>query len=526
MTEEIQMTDTAYHAFLAQTKQNFSDAAEIGPLFTTDVPGSHLWVAYLNAFPEATRQQHRCRACEQFILRFGGLVGIDDFGSTYSALWRNRLPGNYYSPAAEALDEMLRPERGTRVNGVFLSDKYPLGIAQGPRDLQWEHLHATVPAHAKCWNPKYRTHSDEQAMAEKKEDYRTVSRALGEFSIELLEQACKLLEAEGALYRGEKVLGPATWLRDLQQAREQYGRNAVWKAVATAPAGFCHPRSSMIGTLLEDLGRGLSAQQAAAAFKSKMHPLQYQRPQAAPSDGAIEAAEKLFAKLGLAPALRRRFARLDDIERLVFWKPLPVQESSAPESGVFDHLRKKPAGTQPMEYPAADPMSWEKFARLVLPRTLSLLLEAPIMGDYGAMVTASDPKAPLLFQWDYPLSWYRYHMGSHQDRWGVKGWVPVTAIAKRPGHELAHMGEGVMLVLEGAKDAASQELALFPETLRSELHGVRAVIEAHSKRSTIEGRLESSASGLLFGKNTRSPMRLRVTDAGGDRRVYTIDRWD
>ena len=84
--------------------------------------------------------------------------------------------------------------------------------------------------------------------------------AMGEFTREHLETALTLLKTD-SLYRSEKVLGQTEWLHGLHVARaaahgSAANANVVWRAVATAPAGFCHPRSSMIGTLLEDIAAG------------------------------------------------------------------------------------------------------------------------------------------------------------------------------------------------------------------------------------------------------------------------------
>ena len=58
-------------------------------------------------------------------------------------------------------------------------------------------------------------------------------------------------------------------------------------------------------------------------------------------------AERLFAQLGLEPALRRRSARLDDIPTI--WRPCgaapEVVASSSPRgNGIFGHLRTKATG--------------------------------------------------------------------------------------------------------------------------------------------------------------------------------------
>jgi hypothetical protein len=72
-------------------------------------------------------------------------------------------------------------------------------------------------------------------------------------------------------------------------------------------------------------------------------------------------------------------------------------------------------------------------------------------------------------------------------------------------------------------------IALFPECIRSELHEVRSVIEAHSKSAKFENPDERPhAVALSFEKGTiyRPGFRVRVTPASAPAREYLIDRWD
>lgn len=131
-----------------------------------------------------------------------------------------------------------------------------------------------------------------------------------------MQQAVHLLQSD-ALFRSDKVLGPAQWLLELKQAIDNAParkRNITWRYVATAPAGFCRPESTMIGTLLDDLEAGMPFEQVANRFRQKMDPLKYQRAQALPSAGNIQQAEILIEKLSGARALKRRFAREDELQ--------------------------------------------------------------------------------------------------------------------------------------------------------------------------------------------------------------------
>ena len=53
---------------------------------------------------------------------------------------------------------------------------------------------------------------------------------------------------------------------------------------------------------------------------------------------------------------------------------------------------------------------------------------------------------------------------------------------------LLHQGEGVILVIDRARDSQNASLAIFPETLRSDLHAIRATVEAFSKAGKLEAQ--------------------------------------
>ena len=91
-----------------------------------------------------------------------------------------------------------------------------------------------------------------------------------------------------------------------------------------------------------------------------------------------------------------------------------------------------------------------------------------------------------------------------------------------------HHGKGVMFVLAGAHETRQAGAALFPENMKSELHGVRSVIEAYSKSATIDGMNEPHAAGIMFIPSpgtVRWNCTLRVW-SNGQALTYQLDRWD
>lgn len=529
--------ETDYAALLEAAQATLKGAR--GPLFQTEpvagprlaanTPGVGLSEIFLSKLRDE-RQVHTCSACRRFIDGFGGLVTIAEDGHTAPAFWDADAVPEFYRDSIAA---MAKAVGRARVTGAFLSTQAIWGT---PNTGPWTHIAVYSPDVY-----KRRLLTAGQAMAAKREDFGTVARALADFTPATIAEAVRLLEA-GHLTRSDKFIAPLHWLADLHAKRgaakdSRIRDNLLWRAIATAPEGFCHPRSAVTGTLLEDIAAGMAFADVKARFDAKMHPLQYQRPQAAPSAGNIAQAEKVIEDLGLTRSLDRRFARLDECQTA--WTPMAPKAPSRPAGGVFSHLDPKGAATRAREMDApAAVMTWEKFARTVLPGAEAI--EAQISHgkmNFIAMLTAVHADAPPIMKWDRedarnPVSSYVYHHGSPPAQWGLApGWTKVTAIVPRPAawgdKPLAHLGEGFILVLDGAVDSNSgQGNALFPENLLTDLHAIRATIEAYSRRAEISGRDEASACGLTIDKGAKNiGYKLRVT-AGGLKTDYQLDRWD
>lgn len=521
--------DALYHAFLQRLQAQFMERIEDGkaPLFTTDA--SDLWAVYLDNIPAELRQHYNCHACQRFIERFGGLVTISPDGKTASAIWNaDGEPSEY----AKVLPALRHAVERAKVTGVFLSHDATWG---DPITGEWHHLAVKPPS---TILHRRRDLTPFQSMAEKHEEFIAVSKAVSEFTKSQLETALKLLRSD-SLYRSEKVLGQAEWLYSLHMTRaatknSKTKHNLTWLAVAIAPSGFCHPRASMIGSLLEDIEAGMDYDAVSRRFAAKMHPLRYQRPQEAPTAGAIEAAEKLVAQLGIATSLRRRYARLDEVKAIWTPKdsdPLPLT------GGVFGHL--KPKGTTEIEMNIpAQTMTWEKFERTVLPTAEQI--EYHTKGEYVresfvSFVTAVDLDAPPIIQWDSPeqrnpVSWYFWMGGCTAGEYSLSSGAfhKVNAISRKPSEwfgESAHQGSSLVFIIDGARDTRECDGALFPEILKSELHKIRSVIEAFSKLAKMEGLEDSTAAGIALAKGDTWNCELRVTSAG-QKTLYRLDRWD
>lgn len=534
--------DRDYDLMLKRMKAAFEITTMGGvPLFTTDA--ADLYACYLDSLP-AERDVHSCSACRRFIRTYGGLVRVDDEGFLIPVMWNDEIAGDvpaFYKPAFMGMRDRVRR---AKITGVF---KTALGIWGQPSNVAgdgatWRHMSVIAPTALMHDN---RVLTAGQAMAAKLESFDTVRRALAEFPPAVLDQALRVLES-GHLDRAEKFLGPARWLRALHELPlGRRGHNLFWKAIATAPEGYCHPRASVLAPLLADIEAGTSFEVLRARHAAKVESTQYQRPQAAPTAGNIASAEALVAKLGIERSLQRRFARLDEL--VAIWTTGPVPSHRSPSGGVFSHLAPKAA--EPPGAPVAFPpstMTWAKFARDVLPRAERVQLLVPVMsGRFLAFTTAVHADAPPILKWDRegarnPVAWYVHARPSSAGTWGLSAgtWAEVEAVVPMPtmwgDPPMPFVSDGVVLVLRDMKDISSSGRgnAIFPEHLHAELHGVRATVEAYSKAASL-GYPEGAACGYDVRNNNAVSHELRAAAdcglrvfSGGMWSACRIDRWD
>lgn len=372
-------------------------------LFTTNVEG--LFDLYLNGLDESGRQHYNCHACKNFLDRYGGLVMIDDDGKTQSALWDYEAVPDFFKKSVRAMK--LAVEKAP-VNGVFISKEATLGT---PVLGEWNHMHVVLPNKMLL---RSSVKTPYQVMAEKHEDFKMLISALLEYSLETVDKALTLIHSE-SLYRSDNVQGVAEWFKKLKlewaRANGTNRNNIVWLYVANAPAGWCHIKSSMIGTLLDDISSGLSSNIVAARFAEKMNPGNYMRSQVAPTQSNINQAEKIVEKLGIADSLKRKYAQLDQIPEFL-WTPKQFIMPEKKTGNVFANVapKEKVAKSQSnFELPATT-MTWEKFSRTILPYAESMEVKTDNPNRFMALITASVQDAPNILQWNNTFSWY-YHGG-------------------------------------------------------------------------------------------------------------------
>jgi hypothetical protein len=497
------------------------------PLFTVDTDG--LWEIYLANIPEADRQHHTCNTCRHWFRDYAGIVVIDpETGDVESPLWTTpSVPAELRHATVAVRNAVVRRPIANR----FLQPSNQ-PVAGHPELGGFHHFHTRfLPT--QLYSNKLLTAA--QRMAELREAFGGLNAALNDFKVETLMAVIRVLEAD-AVTRAEKFLAHAQWLHKAAKLRNEgkVRRNLLWLMVADAPDGWCFPRNQMIGTLLFDLQNGVKLEDAVRAWKTKMHPLQYQRPTAPPTAGQVLEAERRFSALGLERSIQRRFAKLSDMR--LSWAPtIPKGATEPVKGGLFGHLLRSHKGSPRIDLSGLKTpvMTWRKFREEILPKAQELLIDLPHRGDFIGFTTAVHQDAEILLRWDRPedrnpVGYYRWLGGSSASQWHCSpGWTPVAGITNSPAHWTGAPCDDktvIFLLLDAWESQhARVGLALFPENMRSDLHGVRAVIEAHSKQGRLEGAGEEHAVG--FGFDGRGTVKLKVR-TGEDWTVYTVDRLD
>lgn len=511
--------DHDYSVLLKAVTDTFN-SLNTSVVFQTDA--ADLFETYLEHIPDTERQLHNCNACKVFLRRYGGLVTVNSSdGTLVPLMWNLDAAPEFYHNTFSALQTKIR--RARIVSQFFTTER----VWGTPVTGAWSHI-AVVPLESMIY--KERAFTASQARAASKERFKTVSIALSDFKAAALDEALRILNAD-VLSRSDRFVAPVRWLRDLHsRPKGRNGENLLWLATALAPEGFCHPRASVVSSLLEMIEKGMEFDAIKRAWSNLLHPRQYQRPKVAPAAANIKQAEELIEKLGFAKSLERRFATLDECETV--WKPSPVA-APAVSGGIFAHLKSRETELKldSISLPCIT-MTWKKFSETILPNTSQLELNIPSRGNFCALLTAVHADAPIIMKWNNPFSWYVYHNGSNASQWRLNynAWIPITGIVPIPNtwstSSLTEIDAGIVLTLAGAVDTNDQAgNALFPECLTSELHGVRATIEAYSESAQISGRENASACGVCFGKKSTNIATLRAT-INGVASEYHIDRWD
>lgn len=477
-------------------------------------PGSSkkLHKIFLDNIPNYAKQHYTCNACFAFINRFGTLVTVDDKGHLHSVCWD--VPLTEVGMFAPAFNEMKKAVESGNIKNVFSYDEknkfmkksgiqeLTLGI---PVTGDWDHFYGTLDL-ANIYAPTYRV--SEEEFREKLNIARVnLNRFHGCRSG--IKKALAYAES-GELFDADKVMIQGNLLLSLT---EKYvttiNRNARINLMWENSDFIYHLGGSSIGALFEDFWDGnLSDDECIARYNSKVDPLKYKRSQAAPSEALIKQAEKLISDLGAENSLKRRFALVSDLPRLLWAPKADEDDSKEYRSGVFSKVKSKENAKDDYELVHNDggKITLTKFMKSVAPGAKRITVTTPSIGSYAAYTTAVDMEAPCIIKWDSkevrnPISQYVYNNGSYKSQWNIfESEVDCVGIANFPEDLLSEelSQRGALFILDHVYDTKNSASALFADNLIPELFPIRKVIESFSNATPLESVEGQKACGLTY----------------------------
>lgn len=358
---------------------------------------------YLNAFPAGTNPmyitntQHDCTCCKNFIRNVGGLVAIKD--GAVLTVWDVNVGGAYQVVA----DKMAEYIKSKSIHSVFYASERKYGLYENTqtlddgRNITWNHFHADMPSHL-FKGDKVGEQSGRDTTAAT-----MLTSTLDTFTDDAVSTVLDLIQ-DNAIYRGEEHLNSVKQFKELMNKYKQYTGSARLFGFEY----FNHPaarfKNTVIGTLIEDISKGMELESAVKSFESKVAPSNYKRSKSLITPGMINEAMKTITELDLEPALERRHATLHDMNiNDILWSDVSVQGKM--KGGVQDLLMQSVKAAKPDTSKATE-ISIADFMSHILPQATKIdaLVENRHQSNFMNIIAPVN-EATNMLKWDNNFTW-------------------------------------------------------------------------------------------------------------------------
>lgn len=383
-------------------------------LYLADIERDDLWNAYIKAFPEGTnpmfreRTEHDCQTCRTYIRNFGNIIAIKN--NKLVSIWDNYklLP----EPYCTVSKEMSKLVRLVMPKSILLAREANMGSVCNVEEnekgnMMWHHFYGTMPRHF------VDKENRNELMAQSKTKWGSLLRAFRTFTRESIETTLELIKSkENPLYRGTEYLDAVKLIKKLKTGFDSL-HTVSEKKLYTWEMSVKNPnitgiRTSVIGTLLQDISEGVPIDEAVGSFEHKVAPANFKRSSALVTKSMIELAQKKIIELKREKSLYRRHAIISD---LTINNTLFADKSAkkAMHDDPFASLLKN-APTSLRSHSGkgnGEDVSAEVFFTSIVPRAISMevLFEHTHEGNLCSIIAPEYADAPNLFKWDNGFSW-------------------------------------------------------------------------------------------------------------------------
>lgn len=395
--------------------QHFKEMAKCGQLFFVSVDKDEMWNLYLDSFPAGTnnifrkRREFDCSCCRHFVKTIGNVVAIKN--GRVATVWDFNTGSEVYQPVVDALSAFVKSKE---ISGLWLCGEKAVGTLMnyeyddaGKKVTQWDHFHVDVPEF--CKKPReYSTIPEAQGrFVDKKNVYK---RSLDEITMDAVDTVLELI-SQNSLYRGQEWKGTLIAFKHEKEAYEKVPDDKkdlwCWERVGGLNPTMAGIRNTSIGTLLDNISKGMDLEAAVRAFETIVAPANYKRPKAIFTKKMLEDAKKTVEELGYMKSLSRRFATLDDITiNNILFSNRDAAARMAGNASPFEEMASD-MPINPKQFNRVEEISIEKFIQYVLPvaRELELFMEAKFRPNIVSLIAPADPESPSMFKWNNGFSW-------------------------------------------------------------------------------------------------------------------------
>lgn len=393
-----------FPVFAKAIKERF-DLLSKEELYTVQVGRDELFELYLASFPEGTnpifrvRTEHDGSYDRAFIRNAGHIVTLK--GGKIDTLWNVKSLPAPYDAVAKALHELVLSRA---VVSIFRTDERGIGHAPNVEIIEgtthrFTHFHVAIANRHFSRTPAAEAGSISTSIG-------VFRRGMEELRISSVDEVLDLIGAN-AIYRGaefeQAVKGFQKLIKDYPRLGSQADKDLFLWANIKNPSALL--RNTVIGTLIQDLSELVQIEVAVAKFENKMSGTNYKRTSALITPKMIEQAVERLNELGLESAVKRRFAKIDDVAITnVLWANNDAKGRM--KDGIAGLLMDavKPAK---VDIKGAQPISGEEFFENVLPnaRSIDLMVENKHASNFMSVTAPVDPDAGSLFKWGNNFAW-------------------------------------------------------------------------------------------------------------------------
>lgn len=417
------MTFSTFAGIMNQHIENMTKEADV--LFQLNVDKDELWNTWNDSFPRGTneifrvRREYDCSCCHSFIKHMGNVVVITP-ELEVKTIFDFEVSDPKYNTVLKAMRDYLA---GKEILDIFVAKPTLYKFGQkttkelvNDKIKTWSHMWFDVPR-------KFQSNDPAERMGQYRDTKNVFKRSLTEISEDAIDVVLEI-SRDGALYRGEQYESALNRFKNSMNQYKNIPDNKkdlyCWLAAGTIGSDVGRIRNTLIGTLLTDLTEGKDLDTAVKSYESKAAPENYKRPKALYTKRMLDDAQKGLTEMGYLDSLRRRFAKLDDVNvNDILFVNRDAAKRMKGGNNIFDEMANSIA-IDPKKFNKVEEMSIDKFLADVLPtaKNIELFFENKITRNLVSLIAPEVPDAPSMFKWNNPFCWA--YSGNVTDTFNIK----------------------------------------------------------------------------------------------------------